>query len=161
MTLTYGPNLGLMVDAATGESHANPLRAFLRGVDGLTQCTVKQVGLNTPPASPADGDCYVVGTAPTGAWASQGNKFTRYSTVAVAWEFFTPKQGWAVYDQATSTGSRYTGSSWTNAVGVGATLGAATASAAYAAAEQAMLQDVYDKMVLMETKLKALGILAS
>ena len=31
-------------------------------------------GLNTPPGSPTDGDVYIVGTSPTGAWAGQPNK---------------------------------------------------------------------------------------
>lgn len=42
-------------------------------------------GLNTPPGSPTDGDVYIVGTAPTGAWAGKANKIAiRTST---AWTF--------------------------------------------------------------------------
>ena len=31
-------------------------------------------GVNTPPGSPADGDVYIIGSAPTGGWAGQANK---------------------------------------------------------------------------------------
>jgi hypothetical protein len=35
------------------------------------QPVAQQIGLNTPPASPVDGACWIVGTSPTGAWAGQ------------------------------------------------------------------------------------------
>jgi hypothetical protein len=44
---------------------------------------------------------------------------------------------------------------------MGATLAAATAGAAYTVIEQAMLQAVYNKMVSLETKLKAHGMVAT
>lgn len=45
--------------------------------------------------------------------------------------------------------------------GMGATLGAATAGGSYTSAEQTMLQAVYNKMVSLETKLKAHGLIAA
>lgn len=37
-------------------------------------------GRNTPPGSPTIGDCYIVGTAPTGAWAGRANRIAVYTT---------------------------------------------------------------------------------
>jgi len=42
-------------------------------------------GLDTPPGSPADGDVYIVGAAPTGAWVGKANKIAIYT--GTAWTF--------------------------------------------------------------------------
>lgn len=116
--ISYGANLGLMVNAATGEVHDVALRAFLRGLDALVMPVVKGVGTNTPPGSPSDGDAYVVGTSPTGSWAGKNNQIARWTSVANAWEFYVPKAGWRVVDSS-ATGQpqyTYTGSSWTTLI---------------------------------------------
>lgn len=41
--------------------------------------------LNTPPGSPTNGDVYIVGPSPTGAWAGKANKIAIYTTNA--WTF--------------------------------------------------------------------------
>lgn len=112
MSITNGPNLGLMVNGLQGEAHYTQHMALLRGLDGLVMPSVKGYLINTPPGSPADGDCYIIGAAPTGAWAGQGGKVTRYSTVAVAWEFFTPKNGWMIQANSARETYRYTGGAW-------------------------------------------------
>jgi hypothetical protein len=45
--------------------------------------------------------------------------------------------------------------------GLGTTLGAATAGALYTAAEQTMLQNAYNKILALETKLKVHGLVAT
>lgn len=35
---------------------------------------------NTPPGSPVEGDSYIVGSAPTGAWAGRANCLTTYTS---------------------------------------------------------------------------------
>ena len=40
--------------------------------DGLLQPCVEALGLDTPPPSPAPGQCWIVGDSPTGAWAGFG-----------------------------------------------------------------------------------------
>lgn len=42
-------------------------------------------GLNTPPGSPVNGDVYILGAAPTGAWSGKANKIAIYTTNA--WTF--------------------------------------------------------------------------
>lgn len=39
---------------------------------------VISVGLNTPPGSPAQGDTYILGASPTGAWAGRANCLAGY-----------------------------------------------------------------------------------
>jgi hypothetical protein len=107
MAITNGTNLGLAVNGALDDEHYTQLMAQWRGLDGLTQCRVKDKDLTAPPGSPADGDMYIVGPAATGAWATHSGKLTRYFSVgagAPAWEFYTPWAGWSVRveDETTS-----------------------------------------------------------
>lgn len=76
MSLTNGPNLGLLVNGVAGEGHYTDLMKQWRGLDALVMPNVKGYLTNTPPGSPSDGDCYIVGAAPTGAWAGNGGKAT-------------------------------------------------------------------------------------
>jgi hypothetical protein len=51
--------------------------------EALNQIQILSVGvisvsLNTPPGSPAQGDTYIIGAAPTGAWAGRANCLTGY-----------------------------------------------------------------------------------
>lgn len=87
------------------------LAAAVRQLDGLVMPRVAGYLTNTPPSSPADGDCYIIGAAPSGAWAGQAGKVTRYSS-AVAWEFFTPKNGWTLQANSARESYRYTGGAW-------------------------------------------------
>lgn len=67
------------VDPAAG------LNIAINTVDALLQVFVQSVGLNAPPAGVA-GQRFIVGTAPTGAWAGQANKLARF--LDGAWQFF-------------------------------------------------------------------------
>ena len=101
-TIATGANAIVTTDMAS---------AF-RALDGLVMPNVLGYLTNTPPASPINGDCYIIGTAPTGAWAGQGSKVARYSTIAAAWEFYTPKNGWTLEANGARESYRYTGGAW-------------------------------------------------
>jgi len=45
------------------------------------------IGTTAPPGSPADGDAYVVGASPTGAWAGEDHKVAIWSAAGAAWAF--------------------------------------------------------------------------
>lgn len=110
--ISYGANLGLMVNAATSEVHDVALRGFLRGVDGLVQPNVKGYLTNTPPGSPSDGDVYIIGAAPTGAWAGNAGKVARWYANDGAWDFYTPKNGWMFQSNSARETYRHTGGAW-------------------------------------------------
>lgn len=63
-------------------------------LDALVQITLKDRDLTAPPASPAEGDSYLVAASPTGDWASQAGKIAVYNT---GWTFFTVQEGWVLY----------------------------------------------------------------
>lgn len=112
MSLSSGPNLGLLVNGALGDQHYSELMRFLRGVDLLVQPSVLSATLATPPSTPADGDAYIVAASPTGAWTGYTNAIARWSAVLGAWEFLAPKNGWQVYDINAKDIKQYTASGW-------------------------------------------------
>jgi uncharacterized protein DUF2793 len=103
MPATNLPNLGLGGDTPNNEDNWDVQdRANLRRLDAVHRLSVKDKDLNTPPGSPADGDRYIVGPSPTGAWAGQAGKVTAYNASTVAghspgWDFYTPKDNWLAY----------------------------------------------------------------
>lgn len=134
MALSNGPNLGLLVNGNQGEAHYTELMKLLRGIDGLVMPSVKDKDLTAPPGSPVDGDRYIVASGATGAWAGQTGKIARWSGVASAWEFYTPKEGWLVHVDDEDALYRHTGTAWEKtlgpkAVGWGAPTGMATRTA--------------------------------
>jgi hypothetical protein len=117
MSITYGPKIPqLFVSAALGDQYYTAGEALLRGLQALVEPNVISVGaLSAPPPTPSDGDSYIVGASPTGAWAGQANNFAYWSTDNPSapngeWEFYTPLNGWIVG----SGGAIYTfnGTAW-------------------------------------------------
>ncbi len=65
----------------------------------------------TPPASPSEGDIYIVPTGATGSWLNQDGKVAQYRNAS--WEFYTPAVGWHLYKPTFSGEVWYDGSEWT------------------------------------------------
>jgi hypothetical protein len=129
MSVSYGPNLGVIINALTGDAFDADFRTLLRLVDVLLQGAVISKTLTAPPGSPANGDRYIVGASPTGAWAGQAKSVAVWTTDNPAapsghWEFYVPKAGWLVVNLADSTAYIYVSSAWTALGGGG---GGATA----------------------------------
>lgn len=78
-------------------------------IDSLLQAACVSVSVNTPPGSPVAGDCYVVGTSPTGAWAGQAKAVAFYTT---GWNFIVPWEGLTVWANDTNILNTYDGSAW-------------------------------------------------
>jgi hypothetical protein len=71
---------------------------------------VEGVGDNAPPASSAVGIAYVVGTAPTGAWAGKaGNVATMTEG---GWRFLNPADGLSVVIRASGIRAEYRSGAW-------------------------------------------------
>lgn len=109
MTLT--PNLALpYIEAAQAQKHVTHNEA-LRSLDVLVQTSVLTRTLASPPASPAEGACYIISGVPAGLWAGQ-------SAGSIAawqdgqWVFFPPKVGWVAWVVDEATIVSFTGASW-------------------------------------------------
>lgn len=120
MSLSSGPNLGLLENGAFGEQHYAELMRLWRGIDGLVQPTVKSATTVAPPASPGNGDRYLIPVSATGAWAGRTGQIARWTAMlaTAGWEFYIPRKGWeiAIEDQTSASGLpqmlSYTGSMW-------------------------------------------------
>lgn len=77
---------------------------------------------NAPPGSPASGDCYLVGTAGSGAWAGKNNKIAMYyggwvfvpglDSSGVDIPMGVTHEGLEVYDQGADARKRWSGTAW-------------------------------------------------
>lgn len=69
----------------------------LARIDVLLESEVKGIA-SSPPASPAEGECWLVGANPTGAWSNRSNAIAGWA--AGSWTFCTPRTGMRVWDVA-------------------------------------------------------------
>ncbi len=85
-----------------------------RQTEGVT-VRVLEVRTSAPPASPVDGDSYIVGSGSiSGAWVGYSlNRIAVY--IAGAWYSFIPIEGWHVWNNATDKLIVFNGSNWVNA----------------------------------------------
>jgi hypothetical protein len=77
--MTDTPRLSLpVIEAAQAQKHVTHNDA-LTLLDCLTQLAVESRSLTTPPALPADGNCYIPATGASGAWSGWDNALGLYS----------------------------------------------------------------------------------
>ncbi len=103
LTLPY-----LQPGQAQKELYHNEALALL---DLAVQPAVLGIAVNTPPADPAPGDCWIVGTAPTGAWAGEAGHIAGWTQGG--WRYLTPTAGMVVWSIADALEARFAGGSWT------------------------------------------------
>lgn len=116
MTAIVLPNIGLQagyLDGETGWGAAMNLN--LRTIDALMNMRIVDKDLNAPPGSPTSGDTYIIGPAPTGAWATHAGKIAVWQAgddLTSAWVIVTPKNGWRAYVIDESRFYEYTVAGW-------------------------------------------------
>ena len=79
-------------------------------LDGLVQPVVQAVAPASVPSSPALGQCWIVGLAPSGDWAGHAKALACWT--AGGWRFVAPfegMQGWSIAD---GVPVRFEGGSW-------------------------------------------------
>ena len=75
-------------------------------VDALLHPAVEGTA-DAPPAGPDDGECWLVGDEPTGAWADHAGALASY--LAGDWIFAAPRDGLEMLDRSTGQRIRYRG----------------------------------------------------
>ena len=111
------PNLGLNYGWTRGESGWDTgMDANLKRLGAVVGLSVKDRDLTTPPASPANGDRYLIPAAATGVWAGKTNQIA--VRIADAWEYHSPKIGWLCYIEDEANLSAYKSTGWSAGVAI-------------------------------------------
>lgn len=87
------PNTATRPGQAQKEHSVNEAHALL---DALLHAAIEGVG-SSPPATPVEGECWLVGTTPTGAWAGHAGELAAYQLGD--WIFATPREGMRILDK--------------------------------------------------------------
>ncbi|MEM6676983.1 MAG: DUF2793 domain-containing protein [Pseudomonadota bacterium] len=112
-----------LLEAAQAQKHVTVNDGLVR-LDAIAGGAVTSLGANTPPGSPTDGEAHIVGTAPTGDWASQSNAVAIRSNGG--WIFLAPWIGLTLTDAANGARVVYDGASWITGHVAGSAARAAT-----------------------------------
>jgi hypothetical protein len=85
----------LSAGQAQKEIYHNEALAIL---DAAVQPVVQSIGLDSPPPSPTEGQSWIVGETPLGAWAGRGDQLATWT--GGGWRFLAPLDGMAVWNAA-------------------------------------------------------------
>ncbi|HID7885874.1 TPA: DUF2793 domain-containing protein [Pseudomonas aeruginosa] len=111
------PNLGLAYGWTLGESGWDTgMDANLKRLGATVGLSVKDRDLTTPPASPANGDRYIIPAAATGAWAGKTHQIA--VRINGAWEYHSPKVGWLCYIEDEATLSAFKPAGWSAGIAI-------------------------------------------
>ena len=104
------PNLSLpYIQPSQAQKHVTHNEG-MQILDALTQLSVTSATLKTPPAAPAAGGRWIVGTGATGIWTGKDDALAVWQNGA--WAFYAPAAGWTAWDRATARHLTWTGTSW-------------------------------------------------
>ena len=103
---------------------------------------------DAPPASPAAGECWLVGDTPTGAWADHAGELASYQPGG--WIFAAPRDGLRVLDRSSGQDIRYRGG-WQRPATPAAPTGGTTVDAEARAAIAGLVAALVDGGLLAES----------
>lgn len=83
----------------------------LNRLDALVHLVI-QSAVASPPASPAEGDCWAVADDPEGAWSGKARRIACWQEGG--WIFIRPRSGWIGWFAGAARQKIWTGSSWDN-----------------------------------------------
>ncbi len=138
--MSASPNLKLPFIDANQNQKSVTHNAALTILDALVNCQARSAALAAPPASPADGQCWIVAAGGSGAWA--GKDFNIAAWQDGAWNFYAPTIGMLAYDDATGSPIVWTGAAWSALAGGGGGGGAVTSVAGRTGAVTLAVADV-------------------
>ncbi|WP_137150280.1 DUF2793 domain-containing protein [Devosia sp. FKR38] len=92
----------------------------IQALDALVQASVESGSLTAPPSSPLEGECWLVPSGASGAWAGHGNELASWQ--AGAWLFLDPAAGWLVFCKADQALLVFDGTAWQPLAALGSAL---------------------------------------
>ncbi|MCO6185308.1 DUF2793 domain-containing protein [Rhizobium sp. L1K21] len=110
------PNLALpYILASQAQKHITHNEA-LRQLDGLIALTISNT-LPSPPASPAEGETFLIAPSADGDWAGKDGQIANF--VDSTWQYFTPKAGWTAWFKTNNQILVFDGTAWVNPLSTG------------------------------------------
>ncbi len=82
----------------------------IRALDAIVQLSVKDRDLSVPPASPQEGERFLVAASPVAAWAVKEGRIAAWQDGA--WAFLTPRAGWLLWVEDENRLVVYDGADW-------------------------------------------------
>src|SRR3546814_14677663 len=86
----------------------------LAQLDIITQAVVQAVGVDVLPASPAPGECWIIGPSPEGSWSGMAQH--RAGGKVNGWRFVQPFNGLGVWHVDEGLFARWDGGAWVNGI---------------------------------------------
>lgn len=120
MASTTEPRSGIVQGWTLGESNWNTgMDANLKFIDNFgLHLSVKDRDLVDPPATPANGDTYILAAGTlTGAWAARAaGDLAMWSSTDAAWRFYAPRVGVLAYIEDEEVLSVKKASGWSTGI---------------------------------------------
>lgn len=104
------------IQSAQAQKHVTHNDA-ITNLDILTQLTVEDKDLSTPPPSPIEGTCYIIASAATAEWAGKENQLAAWQDGA--WRFYEPTEGWVAWIRDEDIQAVFDGTLWNELSGSG------------------------------------------
>jgi hypothetical protein len=108
--MSDSPLLGLPFLAASQAQKHVTLNDALALLDGLLHLSVISRSLTTPPATPVDGNRYLIAASPTASWSGHAGQIAL--RIAGAWRFLSPRAGWRIWVEAENIDLIFNGTAW-------------------------------------------------
>lgn len=86
--------------------------ALNNGAQIIQAVGVLDKDLSAPPASPSDGDAYIVASGATGDWSGEDNNIAVWLESSDAWAFITPENGMFSWVADEAVYYQFLSSSW-------------------------------------------------
>jgi hypothetical protein len=79
-------------------------------LDMVVQPVIEAAGIETPPAAPEPGQTWIVGNAPSGAWAGHAGHLAGWSEGG--WRFVAPQPGMTAWIREAAMQAHWSGTTW-------------------------------------------------
>jgi hypothetical protein len=80
-------------------------------IDVLLHPVAQDFGVDTPPSAPTAGQCWILGTAPIGAWEGRAGSIAAWT--GGGWRFVAPREGLSAWVADENMLARHDGTTWT------------------------------------------------